>query len=280
MHQHTSFTFLRRTACFAAIIMALAACSNDKNELDSLDEGVTVPVDELYNAGKDAFDTRNYKLAVEKFEQVEQQHPYSEWATRSQIMAAYANYQMEEYDSAIAILDRFTRMHPGNENIAYAYYLLALCYYEQISDVGRDQSMTQQAQRALTEVVRRFPDTEYARAAKLKLDLATDHLAGKEMEVGRYYLKRGDVLSAINRFQYVIEHYETTTHAPEALHRLTEAYLSLGVPEEARKYAAVLGYNYPDSEWYKDSYRLLVKGGDLPKDADTKSFWQRVMPGK
>jgi outer membrane protein assembly factor BamD len=294
MHYFTHPAFVRRTACTVALLAMLAACSGNKNDLDSLDEGATIPVEELYNSGKDAFDAKNYKLAVEKFEQVEQQHPYSEWATRSQVMAAYANYQMEEYDSAIAILDRFTRMHPGNENIAYAYYLLSLCYYEQISDVGREQSMTQQAQRALTEVVRRFPNTEYARAAKLKLDLATDHLAGKEMEVGRYYLERGDILAAINRFQYVIHNYETTTHAPEALHRLTEAYLSLGIPDEARKYAAVLGYNYPDSEWYKDSYRLLVKEGDMPKDGtldkdgsvtkkadkpDTKTFWQRVMPG-
>lgn len=267
MDRDTCFHLLRNAACITAIAAFLTACSNDKNELDSMSEMATVPVEELYNDGKNAFDARNYKLAVEKFEQVEQQHPYSEWATRAQVMAAYANYQMEEYDSAIALLERFTRMHPGNESIPYAYYLLSLCYYEQISDTGRDQSMTQQAQRALTEVVRRFPETEYARAAKLKLDLTTDHLAGKEMEVGRYYLNRGDVLAAINRFQYVLDNYQTTTHAPEALHRLTEAYLSMGVVEEAKKYAAVLGYNYPDSEWYKDSYRLLVdKSAEKQKD--------------
>lgn len=263
------------TSC---LVLTLAACGSDKNELDSLDEGVTIPVDQLYNEGKDAFDARDYELAVERFELVEQQHPYSEWATRSQIMAAYANYRMEEYDDAIAILDRFTRMHPGNENIAYAYYLTALCYYEQISDVGREQSMTEMAQRSLTEVIRRFPDSEYARAAKLKLDLAVDHLAGKEMKVGRYYLERNELLAAINRFKYVIDHYQTTTHAPEALHRLTEAYLALGVPEEAKKYAAVLGYNYPDSEWYKDSYRLLVDGGEPDAPKDTKSFWRKWIP--
>lgn len=264
------------------LVLSLAACSNS-NDLDSLDEGVTIPVDQLYNEGKDAFDTKDYKRAVERFEQVEQQHPYSEWATRSQIMAAYANYQMEEYDSAIAILDRFTRMHPGNENIAYAYYLISLCYYEQISDVGRDQSMTQSAQRSLTEVVRRFPNSEYARSAKLKLDLVTDHLAGKEMEVGRYYLERGDVLAAINRFRFVVDNFQTTTHVPEALHRLTEAYLSLGIDAEAKKYAAVLGYNYPDSEWYSDSYRMLVKDEAEDKkpasDEETRSFWQRWLPG-
>ncbi|MCH2547428.1 MAG: outer membrane protein assembly factor BamD [Alphaproteobacteria bacterium] len=279
--QLSRFSSLRRVLYVSAAAMIITACSENKNDLDSLDEGITIPVEELYNDGKNAFDSRDYETAVEKFELVEQQHPYSEWATRSQIMAAYANYQMEEYDSAIAILDRFTRMHPGNENIAYAYYLTALCYYEQISDVGREQSMTEQSRRALTEVVRRFPESEYARAAKLKLDLATDHLAGKEMEVGRYYLKRGDLLAAINRFKLVVENYQTTTHAPEALHRLTEAYLSLGVDSEAKKYAAVLGYNYPDSEWYKDSYKLLVKDSDAD-DApqDTRSFWQRWTPGK
>lgn len=279
MDRNLCLHLLRNAACIAAVATILAACSNDKNELDSMSETATIPVEELYNDGKNAFDARNYKLAVEKFEQVEQQHPYSEWATRAQVMAAYANYQMEEYDSAIALLERFTRMHPGNESIPYAYYLLALCYYEQISDTGRDQSMTQQAQRALTEVVRRFPDTEYARAAKLKLDLTTDHLAGKEMEVGRYYLNRGDVLAAINRFQYVLDNYQTTTHAPEALHRLTEAYLSMGVVEEAKKYAAVLGYNYPDSEWYKDSYRLLVDEAAIKQaeaeKKEEKHFWQR-----
>lgn len=279
MNRDICLHLLRNAACITVLAAILTACSSDKNELDSLSETATIPVEELYNSGKDAFDARNYKQAVEKFEQVEQQHPYSEWATRAQIMAAYANYQMEEYDSAIALLERFTRMHPGNENIPYAYYLLSLCYYEQISDTGRDQSMTQQAQRALTEVVRRFPETEYARAAKLKLDLTTDHLAGKEMEVGRYYLNRGDVLAAINRFQYVLANYETTTHAPEALHRLTEAYLSMGVVEEAKKYAAVLGYNYPDSEWYKDSYRLLVNEPAKEQNAKTpkkekKRFWQ------
>lgn len=272
------FVSLRHAFCLAVVVLSLAACGSDKNDLDSLDDGVVVPVEDLYTEAQVAFNARNYKLAVEKFEQVERQHPYSEWATRSQIMAAFANYQMEEYDDAIGILNRFTRMHPGNENVAYAYYLTALCYYEQISDVGRDQGMTRQAQQALTEVIRRYPNSEYARDAALKLDLATNHLAGKEMEVGRYYLTRGELLAAINRFKYVLDHYETTTHAPEALHRLTEAYLSLGITEEAKKYAAVLGYNYPGSEWYKDSYRLLVDD-ESGKDEDTRTFWRRWLPG-
>lgn len=269
-------SFLRLPLCAVAVLAVLSACSSD-NDLDSLDDGVVVPVEQLYNEGKDAFDARDYKLAVERFEQVEQQHPYSEWATRSQIMSAYASYQMEEYDDAISILERFTRLHPGNENVAYAYYLIALSYYEQITDVGRDQQMTSRAQRALNEVVRRFPETEYARAAKLKLDLATDHLAGKEMEVGRYYLKRGELLAAINRFKYVLENYETTAHSAEALHRLTESYLSLGIEDEAKKYAAVLGYNYPDSAWYKDSYRLLVDD-EADSSEEPKRFWRRWLP--
>lgn len=274
------FVFFLRSLCCALLLFAVTACGSDKNDLDSLEDGEVVPVEELYTDGKNAFDSRDYQLAVEKFEQVERQHPYSKWATRSQVMAAYANYQMEEYDEAIIILDRFTRLHPGNENVAYAYYLTALCYYEQISDVGRDQSMTRRAQTALTEVMRRFPDSEYARDAELKLNLTVNHLAGKEMEVGRYYLRKDEILSAINRFKYVLDNYESTTHAPEALHRLTEAYLSLGVEEEAKKYAAVLGYNYPGSEWYKDSYRLLVDDSyGTSTEEETKAFWRRWLPG-
>lgn len=274
------------TSSVAAIALALslAACSGDKDKDIILDGSETVPVDQLYNEAKDALAEKRFKDAVEKFEAVEQQHPYSEWATRAQVMAAYTNYLQEEYDSAIAILERFVRMHPGNENVPYAYYLISLCYYEQISDVGREQSMTQQAQKALTEVIRRYPNTEYARNARLKLDLTTDHLAGKEMEVGRYYLKKGELLAAVNRFQYVIDHYQTTTHAPEALHRLTEAYLALGIEEEARKYAAVLGHNYPGSIWYRDSYRLLAPKEETslaPANSDeTRRFWQRWLPKK
>ena len=275
---------LRFGCLLLAVILPLAACSGDKDkdELED-DSAITIPVDQLYNDGKALLEEKKYKKAVEKFELVEQQHPYSEWATRAQVMAAYANYKQEEYDDAIVVLDRFVRLHPGNDNIAYAYYLLALCYYEQISDVGREQSMTSEAQRTLTEVIRRFPDSEYARDAQLKLDLVLDHLAGKEMEVGRYYLERGEILASINRFKYVVDHYQTTTHVPEALHRLTEAYLSLGVAEEAAKYAAVLGYNYPDSEWYRDSYRMLAPGGEEAegKSGDTeatRSFWKRFVP--
>lgn len=269
-------SFFLRPLCVALVaLFMLGACASDKEESENAETPIA-PVDDLYNEAQDAFAAKNYKLAVEKFELVEQQHPYSEWATRAQVMAAYSNYRMEEYDDAVVMLERFIKLHPGNENIEYVYYLLSLCYYEQITDVGRDQSMTMQAKRALEEVARRFPDSEYARDALLKLDLVNNHLAGKEMEVGRYYLKRGDVLAAINRFKAVLDNYETTTHAPEALHRLTEAYLTLGVKDEALKYAAVLGYNYPSSPWYQDSYHLLA-GGDKGKmtEEETRSFWQR-----
>lgn len=268
---------LRLFALCSLTLLAACASTPEAEEDDGLSK---IPVEQLYNEARAALEAKDYKEAVEKFEAVEQQHPYSQWATRSQVMAGYTHYKQEEYDSAIAILDRFVRMHPGNENIAYAYYLIALSYYEQISDVGREQSMTAQAQRALAEVIRRFPDSDYARDARIKLDLVVDHLAGKEMEVGRYYLKKGEILAAINRFKYVVDHYETTSHAPEALHRLTEAYLALGVDAEARKYAAVLGYNYPESQWYHDSYRMLApEGGEsLETPEETRSFWQRWLP--
>lgn len=264
------------------LMLALCACSSSDDDEDvPLGESEIVPVEQLYGEAQEALEGRRYVDAVEKFEQVEQQHPYSEWAPRAQVMAAYANYQQEKYDDALLILERFVRLHPGNQSIGYAYYLIAICHYEQITDIGRDQSKTAQALRSLDEVIRRFPDTDYARDAKLKRDLTIDHLAGKELEIGRYYLQRGELLAAINRFKRVVEDYQTTTQAPEALHRLTEAYMALGVPDEARKYAAVLGYNYPDSEWYKDSYRMLVPADKREEAAkDPQGFWQRWLPGK
>jgi len=172
-------------------------------------------------------------------------------------MAAYSYYQQNRYDDAIVALDRFIQLHPTNRDVAYAYYLKGLSYYEQISDVARDQEMTEKALSTLDELIKRFPTSKYARDAKLKLDLTYDHLAGKEMEIGRYYHNQGHYLAAINRFKAVIDNYQTTTHVPEALHRLTEAYLALGVPDEARKTAAILGHNFPGSEWYNDSYGMV-----------------------
>jgi outer membrane protein assembly factor BamD len=177
-------------------------------------------------------------------------------------MAAYALYQDNQFDEAILAADRFIQLHPGNRDIAYAYYLKAICYYIQITDVGRDQKITQEALRALEEVVRRFPDSRYARDAKLKLDFTRDHLAGKEMEIGRYYLKQAEYLAAMNRFKRVVDDYQTTTHVPEALERLVECDLALGMTDEAKKNAAVLGYNYPGSHWYSDAYELVTNTGN------------------
>jgi outer membrane protein assembly factor BamD len=221
-------------------------------------------VETLYNSGVNALRLEEYKLAVEVFDEVERQHPYSVWATKAQLMSAYASYKRDEYDEAVIGLDRFIELHPGNKDIAYAYYLKALSYYEQISDVGRDQKMTRLALESLQEVARRYPDTRYGRDARAKLDLAQDHLAGKEMTIGRYYQSRQEHLAAINRFKAVLKNHQTTTHVPEALHRLTESYLALGVTDEAQTATAVLGHNYPGSPWYQDSYALLEGRGLRP----------------
>ncbi len=233
------------------------------------------PVEELYNVAMDNLLSEDFDAAVAGFAEVERQHPYSVWATRAQLMLAFVYYQGNRYDDAIAAADRFVELHPGNRDAAYAYYLIAMSHYEQISDVERDQATTARALQALDEVVRRFPGSTYARDARLKIDLTRDHLAGKEMTVGRYYLRRGSPIAAIGRFRRVVELYQTTSHTPEALHRLTEAYLALGVPGEAQTAAAVLGHNYPGSQWYQQSYALLT-GSDLKPEADEGSWISRV----
>lgn len=235
-----------------AALGLLAACSSGGD--NRVEEQ---PVDVLYNRAAAALDAGQYAEATKYFEEVERQHPYSQWATQAQLMGAYASYQDQRYDEAILSLDRFIELHPGNKDVDYAYYLKALCYYEQISDVRRDQEMTEKAVEALNALTGRFPESKYARDAALKRDLTSDHLAGKEMEIGRYYLNRGEINAAINRFRMVVQKYQTTTHTAEALHRLVEAYLTLGLTEEATKVAAVLGYNYPGSKWYKRSFDLL-----------------------
>jgi outer membrane protein assembly factor BamD len=244
----------------AAFGLALAACAGDDDTIEYVER----PAETIYTEAADALDGEDYEEAAQLFDEVERQHPYSRWATRAQLMSAYAYYQDLEYDEAIIALDRFIRLHPGSDDIAYAYYLRALCYYERISDVERDQEMTELAMGALSEVVRRFPDTAYARDARLKFDLTQDQLAGREMTIGRYYLRREHYQAAINRFRTVVDQYQTTTHVPEALHRLAEAYMALGLMEEAQAAAAVLGHNYPGSEWYVDSYALLVDEGIRP----------------
>jgi len=250
--------------CGMAIL--LAACSSNEAP-----EYVERPVSELYNGAQDLLDAKEYQKAAQAFDEVERQHPYSVWATKATLMSAYSYYQDNKYDDAINALDRFISLHPANPDVPYAYYLKALSYYEQISDVGRDQQMTQHAMEALDDVIRRFPDSKYSRDAKLKKDLTVDHLAGKEMSVGRYYQDRQEYLAAINRFKSVIDKYQTTTHVPEALARLTECYLALGLEGEAKRTAAVLGHNFPGSEYYSESYSLLV--GDAGAERTEESWW-------
>jgi outer membrane protein assembly factor BamD len=250
-------------AALAAV--ALSGCSWFGSS-DDKTQYVDQPVEVLYNRALDDLGAQNYKEAAKEFEEVDRQHPYSVWATKAEIMAAFTYYQSNKYDDAIIALDRFIQLHPGHKDIPYAYYLKGLCYYEQIADVGRDQHVTQQALDALSDVVKRFPDTPYARDARLKVELTIDHLAGKEMDVGRYYEAHQQYIGAINRFRTVIERYQTTSHVPEALHRLVECYLALGVKSEAKEAAAVLGYNFPGSDWYQDSYYLMTGEGSRPAD--------------
>ena len=216
-------------------------------------------VDTLYTAAKSMLDRKQYKTAGQMFDEVERQHPYSVWARRAQLMAAFSYYMSRDYQEAILASQRFLSLHPGNKDAPYAYYLVAVSYYEQINDVQRDQKITQQALDALTELVRRYPNTSYADDARLKIDLARDHLAGKEMEIGRLYQNQGQLLAAALRFRAVVDDYDTTSHVPEALERLVEVYLALGIPEEAHKAAAVLGHNYPGSKWYERSYKLVQR---------------------
>ena len=257
---------LRSAGLCLGLAATLVGCASDEPEIPEQ------PAEILYTNALNTLEEGRAAQAAKLFEEVERQHPYSSWATQALIMAAYSYYLMDDYDSAIPALENFIELHPGNRSAAYAFYLRSLCYYEQIADVTRDQGNTEQALRALSDVVARFPNTPYARDASLKLDLVRDHLAGKEMDVGRYYLTRHIYLAAINRFRVVVEQYQTTTHTPEALHRLVEAYLSLGILDEAQAAAAVLGYNYPGSDWYQDSYTLLASRNLEPADPKEGSW--------
>ena len=227
----------------------------------------------IYAAGIDALQAQRYREAVELFDQLERDHPFSTWATNAKIMGAYGEYMRNRYTEAIGALDRFIQLHPAHRDIAYAYYLRALCLYEQINDSQRDQRTTEQAIAALQDVANRFPDTAYARDARLKIDLGRDHQAGHEMNIGRYYQRQRLYNAAIGRYRRVVENYQTTNHVPEALHRLTEIYLTLGLTEEARQTASVLGHNFPGNPWYQDSYGLLVEGA--PRGPDAPGFFAR-----
>lgn len=241
------------------IALLLIACSTT-NDNDPNMEVEPTPAEVLYNDAADLMDDGQYKAATDGFNEVERQHPYSEWATRAQLMAGYGYYRAEDYDQSILTLDQFIKLHPGHKDIDYAYYLKALSFYDQITDVGRDQAMTRMALENLNILIRRFPNSRYTRDAMLKRDLTLDHLAGKEMEIGRYYQAKSHHNAAINRFKEVVRNFQTTTHTPEALHRMVESYLALGIRQEATRVAAVLGYNYPGSSWYEDSYAILDDG--------------------
>jgi outer membrane protein assembly factor BamD len=255
---------LLRVAGAAALALSLAACASDRER--AAQQFREEPVADLYNRGATLLDQRRWAEAAAAFEEVERQHPYSQWARRSVLMTAYAKYQSNQYDAAVEAAQRFITLHPGNESAPYAYYLVAVCHFEQILDVGRDQATTQAALSSLQEVVRRYPESDYARDARLKIDMTYDQLAGKEMEIGRFYLNQGQTLAAMNRFRRVVEdeNYQRPSHVPEALHRLVESYLTVGMVEEAQRSAAVLGHNFPGSQWYERSFAMMSDRGVQP----------------
>ena len=276
-------------ALIALLALPMAGCAGRGGGLKKGDVPyIARDVGTLYTLAKTRLDQGRYKEAAVLFDEVERQHPYSIWARRAQLMSSFSYYMDTDYTQSIQSAQRFLAVHPGNRDAPYAYYLVALGYYEQIADVTRDQKITQQALDALGELVRRYPNTKYAADARLKIDLVRDHLAGKEMEIGRFYETRGQWLAATLRFRAVVDGYQTTTHVPEALMRLTETYLALGVPEEAQKSAAVLGANYPGTDWYKRAYKLMedhpykptapLAAGELPIPIGFKDA-QPVAPG-
>jgi len=236
------------------ILLSNISCSTNTKKNEVIERSV----DEIYNSAIDFLDNKKFIKASIEFEEVERQHPYSIWATRAQLMSAYVKYKLNDYDSSIAASKRYLELHPGANDIDYAYYLISLCYYEQINDFRRDQSNTRFALNSFNDLIRRFPNSEYARDSKLKLDLVKDHLAAREMNIGRIYQDLDNYIAAINRFKTVVNSYSQTSHLPEALARLTELYFMLGLYDEAKVYASVLGYNYPSNKWYKYSYSLFI----------------------
>jgi len=236
------------------------------------DVAVDQPPEKLYNEGVFLLDKRrDYKDAARKFEEVERQHPYSDWARKALIMVAYARYESKDYEECISAARRFVTLHPGSSDAPYAQFLIGSAYFEQIPDVSRDQGRTEKAIAALEEVSRKYPDSEYAQNAKHKIEVARDQLAGKEMDIGRYYQKKKDFPGAINRFKIVVTQFQTTRHVEEALMRLAECYMALGITGEAQTAAAVLGHNFPDSRWYADAYRLVKSNGLDP--SENKGSW-------
>ena len=266
-HYPRSFHALFTLLCVAAPLLGGCGGSSDKDKAAA----PTPPVEALYNNGLDALNARRYAAASDQFNSLEQNYPFSPWAVNAQIMQGYSQYLQNKYSDAIATLDHFIQLHPVHRDIAYIYYLRALCYYEQIADIERDQLGTEQAMTALQEVVTRFPNTAFANDAVLKIDLCRDHMAGKEMEIGRYYQKQHLYQAAIGRFQRVVDEYQTTAHVPEALARIVEIYLALGLRDQAKRTAAVLGYNDPGSFWYQNTYDQLAALGDVPSNLPAPS---------
>ncbi|MBW4707842.1 outer membrane protein assembly factor BamD [Roseobacter sp. YSTF-M11] len=235
----------------------------------------TYSAEQIFERGEFELTRSRPEDAAFYFSEIERLYPYSDWARRALIMQAFSYHRDQDYPNSRSAAQRFIDFYPDDDDAAYAQYLLALSYYDQIDEVGRDQGLTFQALQSLRDVIERYPDSEYARAAILKFDLAFDHLAGKEMEIGRYYLRRDHYTAAINRFRVVVEDFQTTTHTPEALHRLVEAYLSLGLTNEAQTAGAILGYNYQSTDWYEDSYALLT-GQGLTLEAAGDSWLRQV----
>jgi len=262
----------RRLGLVAACALTLGACDTVEKLNPFADEKykpeivTEVPPENLYNDGLARLSDSNYAGASKKFADVDKQHPYSPWAKKAILMTAYSNYEVGDYEEAIAAAKRYLTLHPGDKDAAYAQYLLAMSYYSMAPDVTRDQEQAEKAGVALQELITRYPNSEYVKDAKWKLQIVRDQLAGKEMEVGRYYLNKRNYTAAINRFRVVVSQYQTTRHVEEALERLTEAYMALGIVGEAQTAAAVLGHNFPDSPWYKDAHALLAKGGTEPRE--------------
>jgi outer membrane protein assembly factor BamD len=250
----------------ALLAVPLAGCAKDSDYVPDS------PADLLYNEGLYLLNNKqDYREAAKKFDEVDRENPYSDWARKALLMSAYAYYQAEDYENCVNSAKRYVTLHPGSPDAAYAQYLIGASYYDQILDVSRDQARADKAIDALQEVVRKYPSSEYAIQAKKKIEMARDQLAGKEMDVGRYYMNRRDFIGAINRFKVVVTQYQTTRHVEEALERLTEAYIALGITDEAQTAAAVLGHNFPESPWYKDAYNLVKNDGREP--TENKQSW-------
>jgi outer membrane protein assembly factor BamD len=253
----SKLTRIAAVSVAAALVFSVGGCAHNRAKGDT--GYVARDVNTLYALAKKRLDQADYEEAAKLFDEVERQHPYSVWARRAQLMSAFSYYLAHKYSDAVSSAQRFLTIHPGNKDAPYAHYLVAMSYYQQVNDVTRDQRNTQQALDAFGELVRLYPDSRYAADARLKMDLLNDHLAAKEMEIGRFYERSGKWLAANLRFRKVVEDYQTTSHTPEALERMVETYLELGIPQEAQKAAAVLGANYPGSRWYKYSYRLMQR---------------------